>query len=89
MQRTPKILIVSPDARLQNEVAAALQGIADTNAVLHYAGDYRQGIEAIRNWRPGLALVEMSNDLRALRAFAEEAAVGAAETNLAAVYRSD
>jgi pilus assembly protein CpaE len=89
MQRTPKILIVSPDARLQGEVVAALKGIPDTNAVLHYAADFRQGIEAIRSWRPAFALVEMSKDQRALKAFAEEASTRSPETSLAAVYSVD
>src|SRR5260221_580325 len=89
MQRTPKILIVSPDPRLQAEVAAALQGITDTNAVLHVAADFRQGIEAVRSWRPAFALVEMSNDLRALKVFAEDAAKASPETNLAAVFSAD
>jgi pilus assembly protein CpaE len=89
MQRTPKILIVSPDARLQAEVDAALQGVADTNAVLHYAPDCRQGIEAIQTWRPLITLVEMGKDLRALKTFADEAAIAAPETNLAAVFSLD
>ncbi|MBM3996909.1 MAG: hypothetical protein FJ303_22580 [Planctomycetes bacterium] len=89
MQRTPKILIVSPDARLQAEVAAALKGIADTNAVLHYATDFRQAIEGIRSWRPTFALVEMNTDLRALKSFADEASLASPETNLAAVFSAD
>jgi pilus assembly protein CpaE len=89
MQRTPKILIVSPDPRLQAEVAAALKGINDTNAVLHVAADFRQGIEAIRSWRPAFTLVEMSSDLRALKVFAEDAAKASPETNLAAVFSAD
>jgi pilus assembly protein CpaE len=86
MQRTPKILIVSPDARLQSEVAAALKGIADTTALLQRAADHRQGIEAIQNWRPTIAVVEMTKDLRALKTFADEAAAAAPETNLAAAF---
>lgn len=89
MQRTPKILIVSPDPRLQAEVTAALKGIADTNAVLHHAADFRQAIEGVRNWRPMIALVEMSKDLRALKAFADEVTHVSPETNLAAVFSPD
>ncbi len=63
MERTPKILIVSPDPRLQAELSAALKGIPNTNAVVHYAADFRQGIETARSWRPEFALVEMGKDL--------------------------
>ncbi|MFN4259631.1 MAG: CpaE family protein [Gemmataceae bacterium] len=89
MPRTPKILIISPDDRLRDEVAAALKGIADTAAVLHYVPDYRQGCEAARNRRPDLALVEMSQDFRALRVLAEEVSAGSPETTLAAVFSPD
>jgi pilus assembly protein CpaE len=89
MQRTPKILIVSADSRLKDEVAAALRDVADVQPVLHYAAEYRQGIEAIRSWRPFLVLVEMSDDLRALKVFAEEAGTSSPETNLATVFRPE
>lgn len=89
MQRTPKILIVSADARLQSEVAAAFKGMSDTAPTLHYCPDFLQGIEAARSRRPDFAFVEMSNDLHALKAFAEELAVGSPETNLAAVFAPD
>ncbi len=67
MERTPKILIISSDPRLQAELGAALKGIADTHAVVHYAADFRQGVEAARSWRPEFALVEMGKDLRGLK----------------------
>jgi pilus assembly protein CpaE len=89
VERTPKILVVSPDPRLQVEVASALQGIPDTNAILHAAGDFRQGIEFARGRHPDLALVEMGRDLRALKTFADEVSRGSPETSLAAVFSAD
>src|SRR4051794_39243012 len=88
-QRTPSILIVSPDPRLETEVSQALAGIPDLHAVLHTAPDFRQGVEVARSRRPDFVLVEMTRDLRALKHFAEEVNKGAPETNLAAVFASD
>ncbi|MBV9122027.1 MAG: AAA family ATPase [Planctomycetes bacterium] len=89
MPRNPNILIVSPDARLQAEVAAAFKGMSQVAPVLHYARDFRHGVETVRSRRPDFALVEMGSDLRSLKAFAEEAAVVSPETNLAAVFAPD
>jgi pilus assembly protein CpaE len=89
MQRTPKILIVSDDSRLESEVAAALKGVPNTEAVLHYVPELRQGIEVARNRRPDFAFVEMSQDLRSLKVFAEEVSRFSPETTLAAVFAPD
>src|SRR5262245_42478215 len=86
MQRTPKLLIVSPDARLEAEVQAALNGINDTTAVLRYVPEFRLAIEAARNRRPDLALIEMGGDLRALKALADDLNKSSPETTLAAVF---
>jgi pilus assembly protein CpaE len=84
--RTPTILIVGPDPRLRAEVEDALRGVADTAAVLHHVPELRQGCEAARSRRPDLALVQMGEDLRALRQFADELARHAPETALAALF---
>lgn len=86
MQRTPKILIVSPDHRLEAEVQAALKGITDTDAVLHYVPEARLAVEAARNRRPDLALIEMGDDIRALKALADDLNKSSPETALAAVF---
>src|SRR4051794_11160859 len=89
MFRTPQVLIVGADPRLEEEVHSALQGVADVSAILHYVPDYRQGVEAARSRRPDFVLVEMSQDLRALKHFAEEVAKNSPETNLAAIFQPD
>src|SRR4051812_34761146 len=86
MQRTPKILIISPDARLEAEVQAALKGITDTAAVLHYVPEARLAAGAPRTRRPDLALVEMGVDLRSLKAIADDLGKASPETTLAAVF---
>ncbi|MCS6850473.1 MAG: AAA family ATPase [Gemmataceae bacterium] len=86
MPRTPKILVVSPDDRLQAELTAALKGIPDLAPVVHHVAEIRPGIEAARNRRPDLALIEMTTDLRALKVFAEEVSRLSPETTLAAVF---
>jgi pilus assembly protein CpaE len=88
-ERTPFILIVGPDARLEHEVADALTGLADVRAVLHYVADFRMGVEITRSRRPDFVLVEMSRDLRALKTFAEEAGQNSPESHLAAVFTPD
>jgi pilus assembly protein CpaE len=86
MQRNPKLLLVSPDTRLEAEVQAALKGITDTNAVLHYVPEFRLAVETARNRRPDLALIEMGGDLRALKALADDLNNSSPETTLAAVF---
>lgn len=86
MTETPKLLLVGPDPKLPAEFKAALQGIGDIKPVLHISSDYRQGVEAARSRRPDLAVVEMTRDLRALKLFTEELAVGAPETAVVAVF---
>jgi len=61
------ILVVASDPKLAPEVQAALKGFAaGQDAVVHVAGDYRQGSEIARNRRPQLVLVEMTADLATL-----------------------
>ena len=84
--QTPKILIVSADRSLANEVDEALASVNDVNAVTHTVTDYRQGIESARSRRPDLALVEMGRDQRYLKMFVEEVAVGSPETAVVAVF---
>ncbi len=88
-QRTPAILTVSPDPRLEEEVRSALSGIPDLSPILHSASDHRQGAEAARSRHPDFVLVEMTRDLRSLKSFAEEVVKGSPETNLAAVFSAD
>jgi pilus assembly protein CpaE len=89
MPRTPQILIVGPDARLEAEVQAALNGIPDTVPVVHYVAQLRHGTEAARSRRPDFVFVEMSKDLRSLKAFAEEVGKASPETTLAAIFSPD
>jgi pilus assembly protein CpaE len=51
--------------------------------------DYRRGIEAARSRHPALVLVEMTGDLQALEAFAEEVSVASPGTAVAAVFSPD
>jgi pilus assembly protein CpaE len=85
----PNLLVVSSDPRLAEEVEAALSSLGESRPVMYSAPDMRQGLEAARNRRPELALIEMGLDLRPLRAFADEMSVTAPETVVAAVFRQD
>lgn len=86
MERTPKILIVGPDPKLPAEVNAALAGITDLRAVTHHAPDFSQGVETARSRHPDVALVQMTTDLRTLKAFAEEVASSSPGTAVAALF---
>ena len=88
-ERTPFILIVGPDARLEKEVADALNGMPGMRPVLNQVADFRMGVEITRSRRPDFVLIEMSRDLRALKEFAEEAGKNSPESNLAAVFAPD
>lgn len=87
MQPSLTILAVGTDPKLPREINAALKAMPDGEAVIvHPVEGYRQGIEAARSRRPELVLVEMTRDLAALTAFAEELAVAAPDTAVAAVF---
>ena len=49
----------------------------------------RQGLETARSRRPQVALIEMTTDLRALAAVADEMALASPETVVAAAFRPD
>jgi len=85
----PNLLVVSSDPRLAEEVEAALSSLGEPRPVMYCAPDMRQGLEAARNRRPELALIEMGLDVRPLRAFADEMSVTSPETVVAAVFRPD
>jgi pilus assembly protein CpaE len=89
MQTTPTILVVGPDPKLPREFEAALAGISDASAIVHYVDDYRRGVEAARSRHPALVLVEMSRNPQTLRVFAEEMAVASPGTAVAAVFAPD
>lgn len=86
MERTPKILTVGPDPKLPAEVKAALAGVSDLRAVTHHAPDFAQGVETARSRHPDVALVQMTSDLRTLKAFAEEVAATSPGTAVAALF---
>ncbi len=82
------ILIVSSDARLRDECAAAVAPVVGT-PVVHYVPDFRRGVEAARSRRPALVLAEMTPDLGPLRAFADELAAAAPETRLVGAFKPE
>jgi pilus assembly protein CpaE len=89
MSTVPQIVIAGPDPKLREELEAALSASGGERPILHSVNDFRQGIEAARSRRPELALVEMTPDLRMLKTFSEEVAIGSPETVVAAVFRPD
>ncbi|MFO0865649.1 MAG: AAA family ATPase [Gemmataceae bacterium] len=81
------ILLVSDDPKLPAEFQAAIGGLPfKDDLVVHTAADLRQGAEAARNRRPAAIIVEMTRDLPALKAFADEVSSGTPESLVAAVF---
>jgi len=89
MPENTNILLVGFDDKLRAEFDSALASLGDVHAVVHQAGDYRQATEAIGSRSPHLALVELSTDLRPLKAFTEEVSRTSPETTIAAAFRPE
>ena len=89
MPTTPNFLVIGSDPQLYAEVESALAALGEPRPVLHRAIDVRQGLEMARSRRPEVALIEMTTDLRALAALADEMALASPETVVAAAFRPD
>jgi pilus assembly protein CpaE len=89
MPTTPNLLVIGSDPQLHAEVESALASLDDPRPVLHSAPDVRQGLETARSRRPEVVLIEMTTDLRALAALADEMALASPETVVAAAFRPD
>ena len=89
MPENTNILLVGFDDKLRAEFDSALASLGDVHAVVHHAGEHRQATEAIGNRPPHLALIELSTDLRPLKAFAEEVNRSSPDTTVAAVFRPE
>ena len=89
MPENTNILLVGFDDKLRAEFDSALASLGDVHAVVHQAGDFRQACESIRTRSPHLALVELSTDLRPLKAFTEEVGRSSPETTIAAAFRPE
>jgi len=62
-ERTLRVLIVGSDPTLEDEFRGALDGIADTHGVLHYADTYRQALEIGRARQPSLVLIDVDREV--------------------------
>ncbi|HLJ19639.1 MAG TPA: AAA family ATPase, partial [Stellaceae bacterium] len=67
-------------------LSAALEGVTDYHPVTHTADNLRQAAEMARNRHPHIAFVERTRDLRSLKSFTEEMAVGAPDTIIVALF---
>ena len=86
METKPKILTVSADPRLAEEVHSAFGEAAGVRPLLSSAADHRQAVEAVRTRRPDLVLVEMEADLRRLHSFVDEVHAHSPESVVVAVF---
>lgn len=89
MTTNPLILIVSPDARLAPEIQAGCGGLSSCSPVLRTVPDFPLAVEATRNWRPQIAIIEFVGDMLTLRTIAEELRAASPETMLVCAFRPD
>ncbi len=89
MRTTSNLLIVSPDAKLHEELRSALRALGDRGPVPHFTCELRAGVEAARSRQPELVLVEMGPNLSALRAFAREISAGTPDAALVGIFRPE
>jgi pilus assembly protein CpaE len=83
------ILIVGADLQLAEECRAALAGMSGDAPVMHRASSARQAVDAARNRRPALAVIEMGTDLAKLKALAGDLAAASPETLVTAAFRPE
>ncbi|MGF1572227.1 MAG: AAA family ATPase [Sumerlaeia bacterium] len=86
MISTPKIIIISRDVSLRQEVDNALSAIADIRAIVHHVDDTRAGIEMCRNRRPDYVLLEVKTDINGIRLFIEEISTVSPNTQVIAIF---
>jgi pilus assembly protein CpaE len=82
----PQFLLVTSDAHLPAEFAAAMQGTSDYTPVTLTSPTFRQAAEMAKSRHPHMAVVELTRDLRALKAFTEEMAVCAPDAVIVAAF---
>lgn len=83
------MLVVSHDARLLAEVQSGCAALDDYTPVLRGVEDSQLAVEAIRSWRPQLAILELTGDMLALRSLCEELRIASSETVLVCAFRGE
>jgi pilus assembly protein CpaE len=83
------ILIVTGDAKLRDELLAAIASLGDRAPSPVAVDSMRKGIETARNRAPDLIVVEMTADLNGLRRFAGEVNASAPAATIAAVFKPE
>lgn len=83
------ILIVGADPKLSAEIESALESLDEVRGVVYSIPEPRQAIEAARSRAPELVILEMTADLSALAAFANELGIISPDTTLAGAFRDD
>jgi pilus assembly protein CpaE len=86
---TSHLLVISSDGQLHEEMRAALRGVGSRAPAALFFADSRAGIEAARSRQPQVIVLEMTPDLAALRACAQEAAAAVPGAILVAAFRPE
>lgn len=89
MSETTRILLITADPQLKEELLAALSTLGDRAPVPMMAETLRDGVETVRNRTPKLIIVELSTDWSALQEFAVEASQHCRQATIAAVFRPE
>jgi pilus assembly protein CpaE len=89
MPNPPRILIVTPDAALREELVTTIATLGPVAPIVQLAASLRQGIEAARNRPPEFIILEMTSDAAALRNFVAGVSSVAPAAHIVAALRPD
>jgi len=83
---TSRILVHRRDENLDDEVRAAVAGISNLNASLHFHSDLRSTINAATSYQPNLVVIELNESLDQVKTVVEETLAAVPTAIILGVY---
>lgn len=83
---TSRILVYRQDENLDDEVRAAVAGISNLNASLHFHSDLRSTINAATSYQPNLVVIELNESLDQVKTVVEETLAAVPTATILGVY---
>ncbi|MGC6445412.1 MAG: AAA family ATPase [Rubripirellula sp.] len=83
---TSRILVHRRDENLDDEVRAAVAGITNLNASLHFHSDLRSTINAATSYQPNLVVIELNESLDQVKTVVEETLAAVPTAIILGVY---
>ena len=75
-----------PDENLDDEVRAAVAGISNLNASLHFHSELRSTINAATSYQPNLVVIELNESLDQVKTVVEETLAAVPTATILGVY---